>query len=228
MKRKMILVIAILALIASVGLLSNYNLLPAGKYSCEDFGISVITSAVDFDNDGTDDYTDILLGARKDAENHPRYDGRYFDTGYPPENIGVCTDVIWRAFRNAGYDLRRMVDQDIIRYPDDYPTTQRDSNIDFRRVRNLRVFFDRYAEKLTTSLSQTDQWQPGDIVVFNDGDHIGIVSDIRNGKGQPYFIHNGGQPIREEDFLKRNPVITAHYRWNAELIDNDILVRWED
>ena len=28
---------------------------------------------IDFNKNGTDDYTDILLGARKDAENHPVY-----------------------------------------------------------------------------------------------------------------------------------------------------------
>ena len=31
----------------------------------------------------------------------------------PPDTEGVCTDVIWRAFKNAGYSLKDMVDEDI-------------------------------------------------------------------------------------------------------------------
>ena len=45
--------------------------------------------------------------------------------------------------------------------------------------------------------------------------HIGIISDKRNKKGVPYLIHNGGQPIREEDILERYneyEPITGHYR----------------
>jgi len=56
--------------------------------------------------------------------------------------------------------------------------------------------------------------QPGDIVVFGST-HIGIISDIRNEKGIPYLIHNGGQPKREEDFLELYNVyepISGHYR----------------
>ncbi len=225
--KKIIFTLALLiTIIAAVLLASSFNLFFSRQYSCSDFDIEVITSNVDNDGDGIDDYTDFLLGAKKDAENKPRYDGRYYAEGFPPEDVGVCTDVIWRAFREAGYNLREMVDQDIIRDPDSYPVTQRDKNIDFRRVRNLRVFFDKYAEVLTTDLKELDQWQAGDIVVFNNGDHIGIVSDIRNSKGYPFIIHNGGQPVREEDYLKRKPVITAHYSWNAEKIDPEVIVDW--
>ena len=39
-------------------------------YTAEDFGIDTIYSCIDFNGNGIDDYTDILLGARKDAENH--------------------------------------------------------------------------------------------------------------------------------------------------------------
>ena len=98
-------------------------------------------SSYDFNGNGLSDAMDLVLGARADAENHPTYDGRYWQGGYPPDNIGVCTDVVWRAFRAAGYSLRDMVDADIAARPSAYPNvTQRDSNIDFRRVKNLRVF----------------------------------------------------------------------------------------
>ena len=201
-------------------------------YTAEDFQIVTITSSVDANHNGVDDYTDILHGARIDALNQPEYDGRYWDTGYPPDNIGVCTDVIWRAFKYAGYDLRAMVDQDIDEYNDtDYHIVYPDSNIDFRRVGNLYVFFSKYALNLTLDIDQIEEWQPGDIVVFGEYQHIGIISDKRNRDGEPYVIHNSGQPLREEDVLReraKKDTITGHFRWDASQIEDQVLVYWED
>ena len=56
--------------------------------------------------------------------------------------------------------------------------------------------------------------EPGDIVVFGTS-HIGIISDKRNKKGIPYLIHNGGQPLREEDILElynQYENISGHFR----------------
>ena len=64
-----------------------------------------------------------------------------------------------------------------------------DSNIDFRRCRNLLVFFREHATELTTSTSNPEDWMPGDIVLY-DG-HIAICSDKRNARGLPYIIHLG-------------------------------------
>ena len=208
-------------------ILSYFNLVPQKSYTAEDFGIAALQSSVDFDGDGIDDYTDIMLGARIDAENHPRYDGSYFEGGYPPDDIGVCTDVVWRAFKNAGYDLKGMVDSDVLAHTDDYPAIDEpDPNIDFRRVRNLRIFFDKYAQQLTTDVNDIAQWQAGDIVIFNGNEHIGIVSDKRNKDGQPYIIHNGGQPNREEDYLKRAEEVSAHYRFDSSTLDGNFLIKW--
>lgn len=196
-------------------------------YTAEDFGIDTILSSVDYNGNGTDDYTDILLGARKDAENRPTYDGSYHAGGYPPDDIGVCTDIVWRAFKNAGYSLRDMVDKDIRTRPEVYPKiTNPDSNIDFRRVRNLRIFFDTYAISLTLDINEIAEWQPGDIVIFGEDKHIGIISDKRNKDGQPYVIHNGGQRNREEDYLRKSTV-TGHYRFDASKINQEVLVNWQ-
>lgn len=197
-------------------------------YSAKKFGVETIQSSMDFNNNGIDDYTDILLGARKDAQNKPKYDSRYWPDAYPPDNIGVCTDVVWRAFKNAGYSLRLMVDRDISLHPELYPIEEgaRDSNIDFRRVRNLSVFFSRYAVSLTLDTSDISQWQPGDIVIYGTN-HIGIVSDRRNLKGIPYLIHNSGQPIREENSLTHGN-ITGHYRFDASLLSPDELIAFEN
>lgn len=174
-------------------------------------------SDMDFNENGWDDYEDFLLGARKDAENFPKYDGSYVQGGYPDEDIGVCTDVIWRAFREAGYNLREMVDADIAARPEAYPwITERDKNIDFRRVNVLAVFFAEYAEELTTDTSEIQEWQPGDIIIAENGNHIGMVSDRRNAEGRAYIIHNGGQPNLEEDYMKR-VTPEKHFRFKGEI-----------
>lgn len=185
-------------------------------YTGEDFRIERVLSETDFDGDGVDDYTEFLNGARKDAENHPRYDGSYVAGGFPPEDVGVCTDVIWRAFREAGYDLREMVDADIQARPEAYFwITERDKDIDFRRVNVLTVFFEEYGEELTTDVTEIAAWQPGDIIIAENGNHIGMVSDRRAEDGRPYIIHNGGQPNREEDYLKR-VTPDKHFRFKGK------------
>lgn len=217
MKKKKIIWILAVFFIAILGL--GLYLLWIGNqktYTAEDFGIETIHSQNDADQDGMDDYTDILYGAKAEAKRKPTYQSAYYSGGYPPETEGVCTDVIWRAFRDAGYSLKDLVDQDIQENLEAYPRVEGkpDPNIDFRRVPNLKVYFERNAQSLTTNLTQIEQWQPGDIVTFGTT-HIGIVSDLRNQKGVPYLIHNAGQPKREEDVLEMwnhfNP-ISGHFR----------------
>lgn len=201
--------------------LDHFHMVPRKVYTAADFGIETVKSPVDFNKNGVDDYTDLLLGARKDAENRPRYDGTYVAGGYPPDDVGVCTDVIWRAFKNAGYCLKDMVDSDIKADIGSYPRVngRRDANIDFRRVPNLKVFFTKYAQSLTIDPTDIAAWQPGDIVVYEQR-HVAIVSDLRNEKGVPYIIHNGGQPVREEDALVLpNIEISGHFRFDASKVE---------
>lgn len=227
-KKKMFKILSIVFLLSCAAIavyyLNYWNLIPKRYYSAEKFGIKTLRSSVDYNKNGIDDYTDIMLGARKDAENKPKYDGSYQDGGYPPDNIGVCTDVVWRAFKNAGYCLKDMVDNDIRKNINSYPDAngKRDPNIDFRRVPNLKVFFERYAISLTLDPSKIDQWQPGDIVTYGES-HIAIVSDRRNKKGIPYIIHNSNQPVREENALTRSK-ISGHFRFDASKINKDVLI----
>lgn len=203
-----------------------YYISPKKVYYAEDFDIKVLKSKIDYDKDGIDDYEDIMLGARLDAEARPKYDGSYVDGGYPSDDVGVCADLVWRAFKNAGYTLKDMIDGDIKDNREDYPGLDKrpDPNIDFRRVRNLKVFFDKYAENLTLDPYEIASWQPGDIVIFGERyTHIGIISDKRNEEGIPYLIHNAGQYNREEDVLIRwmkKDTITGHYRWNGGYYDS--------
>lgn len=199
--------------------LDYFGVLPHKTYTAEDFGFEVLQSPLDADGDGIDDYTDILLGARADAENRPTYDPSYFAGGYPPEDRGVCTDVVWRALSAAGYELKDLIDADIAAHTALYPRVGGvpDPNIDFRRVPNLLVFFRRYAQSLTLDTDKIAEWQPGDIVIFGTH-HVGIISDRRNADGIPYLIHNSGQPRREEDALLRcdaRHAISGHFRWHG-------------
>lgn len=222
LNNKIILLISALLLIILVFYFKFY-IYPKYKkvYYAEDFDIVVEKSKNDTNNNGIDDYTDILNGAKKDAKNHPKYHSAYYDGGYPPDNEGVCTDTIWRAFKEAGLDLKSMIDEDITKniylYPEVINVQKvQDKNIDFRRVKNLKVFFDRFAIKLSVDPYKIEEWMPGDIVIFSTN-HIGIISDKRNKKGVPYIIHNAGQPLREEDALERwnkKSPITGHYRFD--------------
>ena len=166
----------------------------------------------DRDDDGVDDQSDILNGALAYVSTHPKYKSRYYETGYPDDGYGVCTDVVAYALKNAGYDLQALVDTDIREHPEEYGITAPDKNIDFRRVRNLKVFFSRNTVKLTTNVSETEQWQGGDIVIFER--HIGIVSDWRNKNGVPYVIHHNDpwQTAYEQDVLEKRTDIVGHYR----------------
>ena len=188
-----------------------WNLIPGKSYTADDFKIKTLVSDCDYDGDGIDDYRDIMEGARKHIKTKPKYDGSYHEGGYPPEGVGVCTDVIWKGFKNAGYSFKDLVDTDISENLEAYTTIDTpDPNIDFRRVKNLKIFFARNAESLTLDPNEIEQWQPGDIVIYSK--HIAIVSDKRNSKGQAYIIHHGGQPILEEDALTRQNIV-GHYRW---------------
>ena len=77
-------------------------------------------SSADRDDDGVDDQLDILNGALTYVSTHPKYKSRYYETGYPDDGYGVCTDVVAYALKNAGYDLQVLVNADIREQPQDY------------------------------------------------------------------------------------------------------------
>ena len=188
---------------------------PQRSYTAQQLGLTDLQSPNDADGDGVDDWTDVVLGARAYIATDPHYQSKYYAGGYPDDGLGVCTDVIWQAFRAAGYSLKDLVDADIAAHPECYPNIETpDGNIDFRRVSNLDTFFRRHAQVLTCDLDDPAQWQPGDIVIFGDRDHIGICSDRRNRQGIPFLIHHGN-PIDEA--VERNDIprmtVTGHFRW---------------
>ena len=182
---------------------------PANRYTGS---IEQFHSSVDKDGDGIDDQSDILEGALAYVGTHPNYKSKYYNTGYPDDGYGVCTDVVANAMKTAGYDLMELVSEDIVAHPDDYDIVEPDKNIDFRRVKNLQVWFRNNAVSLTTDVSDTQEWQGGDIVIFKN--HIGVVSDRRNKDAVPYVIHHNDpwQKTYEQDILETRDDIVGHYR----------------
>lgn len=186
--------------------------------------VEVPTEFTEADANGNDtpDPLDVVRTARGEVDRRTSYKSVYYDGGYPPEEEGVCTDVIRRGLMGASINLKDLMDKDIAKNTDLYPRVggNPDPNIDFRRVPNQDVFFQRFAESLTTELIRNDvenlkQWQPGDIVVFlgGDFDHVGIVSDRRAKDGTPYLIHNTYPFAAEVKLSSFKSPITGHYRW---------------
>jgi len=169
-------------------------------------------------------YDHVVIGARGEVQRQVMYDATYRQIDYPngdvPPEVGACTDVVVRAYRNAGIDLQQLVHEDMQanfqQYPQNWGLNGTDSNIDHRRVPNLVKFFQRHGQTITTSTDeeQLTKWQWGDVVFwrFSNGlDHCGIVSDRTSDDGLPLVIHNAGM-AREEDCLNRWE-ITGHYRY---------------
>ena len=122
------------------------------------------------------------------------YDGSYRRIAYPggdvPESIGVCTDVVIRAYRRAGIDLQVKVHEDMKRafrtYPQSWGMSGPDPNIDHRRVPNLQAFFRRAGAELPVS-RDAGAYRPGDIVTWmlpRNLPHIGIVTAQKSGAGR--------------------------------------------
>jgi uncharacterized protein len=152
----------------------------------------------------------------------PAYRRIQFPGGDVPRASGVCTDVIIRAYRAAfGFDLQQAVNADMKRnfsaYPNNWGLSRTDSNIDHRRVPNLRTFFRRKGAELRLGLGAAD-FLPGDVVTQNlPGNlaHIGLVSNRLNiGQSRPLVIHNIGGGAQIEDTLFAFE-ITGRYRFPA-------------
>ena len=151
------------------------------------------------------------------------YDPMYFQLDYPngdvPQDKGVCTDVVIRAYRKFGIDLQKEVHEDMksnfSKYPKKWGLSRPDKNIDHRRVPNLMTFFTRHGTTKPITTNPKD-FLPGDIVCWNLGGavtHIGIVVKKKSADGQRYLIvHNiGGGQILEDCLF--NFKIIGHYRY---------------
>lgn len=206
------LFLIIVFIIILIYLLYYLNIIPNKTYTNEYFDIETYTSNIDKDQDGIDDQTDIINNTKKYIKTNPQYKSKYYASGYPDDGYGVCTDVVAFSLKDAGYDLMELVNIHINENKHLYDIDIIDKPIDFRRVKNLDIYFKHNAISLTTNVKEIDSWQAGDIVVFKK--HIGIISDKRNKRGVPYVIHHANpyQINYEEDILEKRNDIIGHYR----------------
>lgn len=184
--------------------------------------ILLLTSSSIFAGSFEDDFVQAAI---ERTTRSVRYDGSYQLISYPngdvPSNIGVCTDVVIRSYRAVGVDLQQLVHEDMTSSFDRYPSnriwglSQPDTNIDHRRVPNLRRFFERNGQDLPVS-QQAEAYLPGDIVTWmlpGNLPHIGIVTDLADSQSErPLISHNIGRGPKLEDVLF-DYEITGHYRY---------------
>jgi len=173
-----------------------------------------------FQSSNPDLHTTIARAALEQVGVTVLYTPGYARLSYPngdiPQNKGVCTDVIIRAFRKMSVDLQKEVHEDMGSHFNEYPKfwnlKQPDKNIDHRRVPNLMTYFKRKRK----SISIGDEYKPGDIVAWllpSGLYHIGIVAEEMVPDERHYFIiHNIGRGAQKEDVLNAYEII-GHYRW---------------
>jgi uncharacterized protein len=169
---------------------------------------------------------DLTAAAIAQTAQAVRYDGSYRRIPYPggdvPADIGVCTDVVIRAYRAAGVDLQQRVHEDMrsafSAYPKLWGLSRPDANIDHRRVPNLQTYFRRHGAEVPVT-TDPGAYVRGDLVTWmlpGNLPHIGIVTDRRSRDGRrPLIVHNIGAGPKVEDMLFRFP-ITGHYRYRGE------------
>ncbi|PWQ93465.1 DUF1287 domain-containing protein [Leucothrix arctica] len=158
-----------------------------------------------------------------------RYDGSYLKIAYPmgdvPPEIGVCTDVVIRAYRELGIDLQKNVHEDMRRNFSRYPSRKRwglrkpDTNIDHRRVYNLQAFFERNGRSLEVT-NNPKNYKPGDLVTWQLNPkmpHIGVVLEMTSDEDPDRHLiaHNiGNGPVIEDMLFDFK--ISGHYRYQPK------------
>lgn len=191
----------------------------------------------DFNKNGNNDLKDIVIGAKKQLEAKAKNifiegsnESNYYKGGDPPAGWALDTDIVARSFKEAGFDLRTLINEDIKNNFNEYPLKKLwnqnvpDIDIDYRRIQNMEIFFKRNAKVLTSNFNNLDdenlkEWLPGDVVFFdmnNDGltDSVGIITDSTTRDGTPKVIYNYIEPgYTTEDNLLENKTITGHYRY---------------
>ncbi|MBU2892453.1 DUF1287 domain-containing protein [Colwellia sp. D2M02] len=176
-----------------------------------------------------DNFTKDITSSLLERTTHQvTYDGTYLAIPYPngdvPSNIGVCTDVIIRAYRSLGSDLQQLVHEDMRDNFNVYPSKRiwglkyPDKNIDHRRVPNLQTFFKRKGKTLPISQNSAD-YTAGDIVTWQlpgNLPHIGmVIAQVDTITGNPMIVHNIGQGPKINDMLFEYK-ITGHYRFEPQ------------
>jgi uncharacterized protein len=174
----------------------------------------------------TTDFAVKLTNAALDrTKQSVRYDPAYVKLSYPggdvPADTGVCTDEVIRAYRALGFDLQKLVHEDMKAnfsvYPKKWGLSKPDTNIDHRRVPNLQTFFKRQGATLPIT-DKAEDYRPGDVITCTvppNLPHIALVVPAPDGSRRPWIVHNIGRGPQLEDRLFEFP-LTGHYRWHPQ------------
>lgn len=222
-----VIAVSIFCLSISFIWLKNIKVLKKESMFWQELEKTKIKSILDKDNDWIDDFNDILAWAKDQVWIVTMYDSWYYDGWFPPKDRWACSDIVWRSLKNAWYDFKSMLDEDIKKYNKDYPEIPpKNSKINFRRVQNIDVFLNKYYKKFTNELKPYDrenllEWQWWDIVIFDKipwiGRHIAILSDKRRKDWIPFVLDNHGAWVLENDLLTRWPSkVIWHYRFELK------------
>lgn len=158
------------------------------------------------------------------------FDDTYRQISYPngdiPADRGRAEDVVVRGFRAVGTDLQQLVHEDMEKnfreYPQFFGGSAPDPSIDHRRAANLKQFFERKGETLTTSRNPAE-YLPGDIVILSHPGtrtdasgqiemHIAIVvPGPAEHAGEPWLVHNLDSTPKWENVLLDYQIL-GHYR----------------
>lgn len=156
-----------------------------------------------------------------------RHDGSHYkNIGYPngdiPADRGTRADVVIRTYRKLGIDLQQLVHKDMEQhyhlYPQLWSQNAPDSDIDHRRVQNLRRYFERHATVLQATRAPED-YEFGDIVIWqlpHGNAHIGIIAPGPGShKDDRWVVHNNASAPAWNNQLLDFEII-GHYRFQPE------------
>lgn len=179
----------------------------------------------------------VLERAQAEVLAHVDYDATYYQLPYPagdlPQDVGCCTDLVIRAYRNAGIDLQKEVREDYEARPNAYPVAGPDE-LTHRRCRHLLVWFRKHAEERPAGFKSKllKDCKPGDVVFFNFQkydpnfpEHVGIISDRPFNDGMPFVYDNLG-PEAAERPLNSFPIIQSRFRWRSHKAGQPIEPRY--
>ena len=167
---------------------------------------------------------ELCVHAKWQTTQNVTYDRSYRVIDYPngdvPDNIGVCTDVIIRAYRFIGIDLQQLVHESVkknLRYY--YPRPGKDygekpdANIDHRRVMVLKKWLKLHYP--SSQIPSNGTYEPGDLIFWHNW-HIAILIDKKvPGTSRYYAVHNVGEgPVVEDIYYDPSQYGLEHYRLN--------------
>ena len=223
LRKIIIFVVPLLVLGFIISTLYKWNYIQHQQRLPGEFDIPEFSNSIDVNQNHVNDAKDIFQGAFNYTATNPVYeDLKEYRDGWPDGKYGSNGDVVAYAFKNAGFDLMNLINQDIQKNPDAYddknPLSEK---IAFRVVENQRVFFSRYADAHDTDYYNIKDWQMGDVVFF-EKNHVAIVADKVNNNGVRFIIHHFWQHQAGyyQDVLETNAwgKVVGHYRVSQKML----------